>query len=707
MMTPAQHYCVSAGVTSLGAFLLSIWIYLKASNRRLATRFVYYSLVIAIWSLFVFLCTSAKDFRLAYSYAIACNMAALFIPAAFLHFTVELTRNRSAFLSGAIRMGYAASGLIALMTMVNPGLLVRSVSTRMTFSYFPDPGPLFLVWNAIFIQLIFVGFVVLVEEARRERGRKRKALVLFLSANLIGFSGGSACFFAIYDLNWFPFPFGIWGIFLFVVLTAYTVMRYQMIEIHYLIRKTAVYSGMVLFAYLVFAAFTIAGRRFFEDQLGWNAWISAVPMMTILALTLGPIDKMLNKTVDRFLGSSIQYRDLTSRFMNELRSASMDAEQIARSTLYLLTVALEAADSAVLIRNPASRKYEVLAATGPGFGGFRLEYRWRLYDKIGSRGHAVCVAQDRRLVPAEKKILLAKSVAAAAPLQVRNTVLGMLILSKKCGGLNYTGEEAELLTDLSRGLAVALHNAQLFREKADSEKRAIVGTMAAGIRHEIRNPLNIINLKLGSIEAMENSGWYRDYTKEQLMREVISNNRDCLAQVSRINEIAGRISEFAKPAEGAAVRGPADLAQIAESCVGLMRYEKAMEGISVKVENRCADSRVKADAGQMHQVLINLMTNAAHGVKGRQNAAIEIRMEAARTSGEVCLKVLDNGCGVPPEERELIFSPYFTTKRKDGGQGLGLALVRAIVESNGGGINIMNREGGGSVFCVTLKKWLQ
>jgi two-component system NtrC family sensor kinase len=121
----------------------------------------------------------------------------------------------------------------------------------------------------------------------------------------------------------------------------------------------------------------------------------------------------------------------------------------------------------------------------------------------------------------------------------------------------------------------------------------------------------------------------------------------------------------------------------------------------IAVSRRYAEvGRIRGHAGQLNQVFMNLLSNAAQAVAGRDGARIDL--VTRRADGQVVIEVIDNGPGIPAEILPRIFDPFFTTKEVGQGSGLGLSIVHGIVERHGGTIEVDSHVGGGTTFTVTL-----
>ena len=215
-----------------------------------------------------------------------------------------------------------------------------------------------------------------------------------------------------------------------------------------------------------------------------------------------------------------------------------------------------------------------------------------------------------------------------------------------------------------------------------SDRLAVVGGLAAGLAHEIRNPLASM---CGSIEMLGGSP-HLDEKERRLMHVVLS-------EAERLEALVRDFLSFARPASPELTALPGARA-VAET-VDLFRPQAAGRGIELQTS---ADESllVRADARQFRQVLWNLLGNAADATP----SGGLVRVRLARHGSHALLEVADSGEGIAPEDLGRIFDPFFTTKER--GTGLGLAIVHRIVEAHGGELSVRSEPGKGSTFRVAL-----
>ncbi len=232
--------------------------------------------------------------------------------------------------------------------------------------------------------------------------------------------------------------------------------------------------------------------------------------------------------------------------------------------------------------------------------------------------------------------------------------------------------------------------ARELREKRDlemqlqrSERLAAIGHFVSGIAHELRNPLGIMRATAQLMEEeLQDGAAVKEYTG--IVKE----------QADRQNRIIQELLDFAKPSPPQL--GSVDLNKLLDGVLTFTRAYLKEGGISLGINKQQDLPEVFADGEKLKQVIINLILNGAQAMPG--GGHLEISTRAAEDN--VVMEFADTGEGIPSENLEKIFNPFFTTR--DTGTGLGLAISHQIIKMHGGTIDVKSSEGKGSVFTVTM-----
>jgi signal transduction histidine kinase len=295
-----------------------------------------------------------------------------------------------------------------------------------------------------------------------------------------------------------------------------------------------------------------------------------------------------------------------------------------------------------------------------------------------------------RQVVAEGKPRVAEVLAGERVLEVAQfPVFG--------GDLNVAGivEHARDVTDTKA----------LRSQLVQSEKLSTLGEMAAGIAHEINNPIGVIVMfsQLLSEELRDKDDLQGALRKVTTIEE----------QAANVGDIVKGLLRFARKSEGSKVRFDANSA--VERALSIVGHQKMLRTVTLERTSSGA-AFVVGDEGQLAQVVLNLVVNGCHAMKGEGTLKIDVRRSGAgddpppgrafgpapETEDRVRLSFSDSGAGIPPEKLEKIFEPFFTTKPAGEGTGLGLSVGFAIIRDHAGCIWVHTREGEGTTFTLDL-----
>ncbi len=289
-----------------------------------------------------------------------------------------------------------------------------------------------------------------------------------------------------------------------------------------------------------------------------------------------------------------------------------------------------------------------------------------------------------------------------AGLTQRERELGAIILQYNDVTERLKGSYEQLMAEAER-LREELERKN--RELERRERLAALGQMAAGLAHEIRNPLGGIQL-------------YANLLKQDLAEapELVEVVEKIGRGVRLIEGLVSDVLTFAKPSEPQ--RESVELGRLVDEVVDLLRPRVEQGKVTLRVDDACYDVTLEADRRQLQQILLNVLVNSIQAASAKRLAVLSAAIRAgeaveppqtwveltahvdATTGQDVVIRVSDSGQGIPGDLLQRVFNPFFTTK--DSGTGLGLAIVHQLVEAHGGAITAGNHEGGGALFTIRL-----
>lgn len=258
-------------------------------------------------------------------------------------------------------------------------------------------------------------------------------------------------------------------------------------------------------------------------------------------------------------------------------------------------------------------------------------------------------------------------------------------------GANRSDEMGELASQFNQMTDELAKNRELEAKFQEAEKSAVVGRLASAIAHEIRNPLNYINL---SLDHLRNKFKPEDETKRETFEKLTAQLK---AEVGRINNQITDFLNYSRPAK--ANLQPTDARKVVEDSLRIVEGQAAECAIKISLIEEENVPKMLADAEFLRSVFNNLFINAVHSMEATGgNLNVKISPDAQF----VKIEIRDTGNGIPPENLEKIFEPYFSTKET--GTGLGLAIVQKIIDVHNGEISVESELNEGTHFVVKLPK---
>ncbi len=228
------------------------------------------------------------------------------------------------------------------------------------------------------------------------------------------------------------------------------------------------------------------------------------------------------------------------------------------------------------------------------------------------------------------------------------------------------------------------------RQVLHMEKMASLGKLSATVAHELNNPISGILAYARLVRRELDEQPLDAEVRDELARYLGWMEKEC----GRCGAIVQNLLLFARRT-GAAM-APVDLNEVVERSLMLVRHHLEISGIRLRSQPLAGDSRIVADAGQLQQALVALLVNAVEAMNGPEAHYGELTVRLGGDAEQVQIEIGDTGVGIPPDVLPHIFDPFFSTKEKENGVGLGLAVVYGIVQRHGGRIDVETKAGYGS-----------
>ena len=326
----------------------------------------------------------------------------------------------------------------------------------------------------------------------------------------------------------------------------------------------------------------------------------------------------------------------------------------------------------------------------------------RLVNWLSVNEKHLAVSQSREIMEyftdKEREMIRDNGIELIYPLKVMNRMSGFVFLGKKDNGEAFTEQDLNLLALLFDQAAFAVENTTLYEEQGARIKKmyradrlAILGQLAAGAAHEIRNPLAAIRSTIQYLSK----GMKSDPDSLEMVNELME-------EVDRINKIVQGLLSFSKSSELETTK--VDIEQLLRQSLILLNNTIAKEQVTVDFDIKTKNTVVIADASQLKQVFLNIILNAVEAMSDCNEKRLIFSIEGSRqldfSSRYLVISFTDTGKGIEQENIENIFNPFYTTKQD--GTGLGLPISFGIVNRHGGEMEANSIPGKGTTIVVKL-----
>jgi len=681
-------------VVSFGLFVLS-----RNLKGYINKIFLLFCFVCCLWLFgfsFMYISFNTKNaiFWSKVVYLGVCYTSALFYH--YIHVFLEIKKSKT-FLVAI----YILSSAFFYLSLTNK--LLNGV-----YEYYWGYYPRFGLWHPLFMLYIFIVngytlFLIFKKFTEKSISEIEHTRIKYV---FIGFGVGNLViinFFATYGINVYPSAH-LYMAFLLGIL-AYTIIRHQLMGIEVIIKKTLVFAGLFAGVYAIVTAFTLLGQLAFEHLTGGSKWVSLLPSIFVIVLILRPLENFLIKITDKFLfQKKYDYKELLKTFTTEVLTV-LDLNNLVKLTVANLSDIVKIESCGVLLFDETTEEYKLAASCGIKERNIVLSRDNTLATFLDRTRAYLSTTHQGKDSPLPKRIIDDMNklkLQLAIPLVIHNDMIGILTVGKKKSDEEYTQDDMDILLPLARTLAIAISNAMVLAElgktqaeAAQREKMAVIGTLSAGINHEICNPLGIARGQCEAFLLNVRDGLYKNKSEEELLEKARTIMQKVIRETDRATAITKRLSSFAKPSKGL-YNENVDIRESIDEVLALVGYEMKLD--KVGVENKVPKNlpHITGDKKQIEEVFFNLIRNSAQAIheKGK------ISIKAHKDEDRIFIEIEDTGHGIPEEKMGQIFNPFYTTKEPGKGTGLGLFIVKQVIERNGGRIKVRSKEGAGTTFIL-------
>lgn len=406
--------------------------------------------------------------------------------------------------------------------------------------------------------------------------------------------------------------------------------------------------------------------------------------------TMSAVVTMVERALQRrsMRVSAQLYQSSLAIFAN--RSAGKLPDVIAEGALQIV-----AADSVGLWLPEVDGMHLAHRRTRPGFESTVAPLDTAAVTRAAKRGVPLRLPQDCGADVQPQALGAAKSVIVY-PLKTAERLVGVLTISRYAESAGFRRADVESISALAVQVTLALENVRLGQQTVTNERLASIGQLAAGVAHEIKNPVSYV---MASLEWLQESlGAEAPALTAEEWPQIHAALKDAVEGAGRIRDIVGDLKNMSRADTGK--HGMVDMNEVVRAA---LRISAAEVRHRTKVVLQLGEGvQTHGDPGRLTQVLVNLVVNAAQAVAEHRSEGGAVTIRSWLKGGQAKVSVSDNGPGIPVENQARVFETFFTTKAPGVGTGLGLPISRDIARAHGGDIQLKSVAGEGACFTVSL-----
>ena len=673
-------YSIPELITSIFFLLLGIYCY-KAKPKVLYVKiFCYLCFVTFGWQFIWFILSNTPEKRYLPFLVKMSYSTIVFIPVFYYHFVISFLGINNKKERFFINLSYFVAIIFGILLWSTASF----INGYYDFSWgaYAKASYLHIVYLTILMfqafRSIFFLYVFGYKKEDISKQLKYQSRLIFYAFLIYLFA--AIDFLPNYGFDFFP-PGHFLAVISFFII-AYAILKHRFLDIKIVIRKSLVYTLITgiftaLYLFLVFILSNLIG-----NLIGSNIIIT-LTMIIAFAFGFQPLKDQIQQRIDKIFFKGKYDYQYTLRSLSSASVNIIDPIELIKYISYNLSSTINPTSIHILLIDQTNKTYQEKLAPYKS-----LPIESKTIKALNKTKQAFIVEEIENYSELKEEANLIEAYLLI-PLFSKNQLIGLISLGQKKNEESYNDEDINLLSTLANHLATSIENSLLHEEALATEKKLIqadklssLGTMAAGMAHEIKNPLSIIK---GLAKLNEEAYKNKDDEFFEQYKEIVPKELD------RINNLVENLLKFSKPPK--AVLTNCDLNQILKDSIQLFSHEFKKRNVEL-VEQMNKLPNIKADENQLQQVFSNLILNAIDAMP--TGGTINIR--SYQVGKEIIVEVSDSGIGIPESNLKNIFDPFFTTKSK--GNGLGLAVTYKIIKEHSANIEVESVINKGTTFIL-------
>lgn len=714
---------LSALVNTLTSTILGIIVYRKNKSSSVNKTFAYFCLSVSVWSYaYLFFPLSGNKSTVLLSFQ-ALHIGACFVSVTYFHFvSAWLDLNKK--YKKSVIIGYFFA--IFFVSQVFSPLFIADMVPKFSMPLWANPGPLYHFYLIFFYFYALFASYLLVKNYKNTEGIKRAQTKYILIGMAVTYLGGSMNYPLWYNIN-IP-PYGNILASAFVVCSAYAIIKYRLMDIRIMLRKSTVNVASVLALLAVVIPLNLAIMMNFTDK----KLIASAAITALMSAVLYPQFKdYFHKLANKYFFSSLyDERDLLSKISRELRD-TLDEAEVYGKMADIIGGAFHASGIAVIIKDSKSRFVVEYSKDADLAFNKVVENDKNVIDFFNEKPDIFVFDEKQKSHPDKFRRTLERmekhKLRLLVPLKTKNNLIGMIALGEKCAKDVYSKEDLQILEIIANQSATVVENARLYSElhnfneilkkKVDEQTKDLQEKnvnlekllemrteFLDTASHQLRTPISIIRGQT----SMLAEGMYDKISNQEKM-EIYA---DILEGANRMNHIIDDILQASEcdtnksfSLEG--ILRDVSILDCADKVLG--EFSPRIEKKKIKLEFKHPKNipLIKSSESHLRHIIKNILDNAV--IFTPENGEIKIKISKDKKSDKIRLEIKDSGIGIPKKDLPDIFDKFTrggnAISMYANGSGLGLFIAKRLTEAHPGGqIGIESEEGKGTLVWAEFGK---
>lgn len=687
-------------VSAIFVFGLGVFVFLENKKSELNTLFTLFCLSITIWLFGTSMMFLSKGDAEAIFWDRVIYIGVVFIPAFLYHFSIVFTKIKSQ--RKLLFCGYVLSFVFLILSRTD--YFVKGLY-RYKWGCHTIAQPLHHIFLVFFSVGMFMFFLNIYKYYRSTKSpvEQNQSKYAFLAFGIL-LTLGSPAYLPAYKIPIPPFVF-LSGVF-FVTILAYPILKYRLMDINIVFGKGIVYLSIVVLSAGIYLFLIFGINKLFSGLIKLEYIVPAIILsFPGMIISIFVSLRIKSATEELIFRNKFKYLKSLRNFSKELAFISRE-DEILEQTVKNISNTMGVPKVIVMLLNDILGDYEIRANVGLNeevkktiISGESLLVNWLAKNKtIFVRDEATKIISEEQAAEINK-VLIPLGASLCVPLIIREELIGILTLSDKSSKEMFSSWDLDLLETLAKDLSLAISYKRIESHIRQSDKLISLGTLSAGIAHDIRNPLSSVKTFIQLLPEKYNDREFRDDFSKVVVQDV---NR-----IEHIIESILTLAKYHPP-----VFRPVSITELLNETLLLLDNDIKKNSIKVIKEFNNNMFEIDGDREQLRQVFLNIFINDIEAMNSSKNKTLKIVTNVKnnflgysyieKNSKYVIVEITDSGPGIDKKLLNRIFDPFFTTKYS--GTGLGLAIAHQIVDEHKGFIEVNSELGKGTTFCISLPR---